>query len=338
MRPEDRLDALTIARTHSGRSIHLLEKDVWVVWALRELFASSYGEHLIFKGGTSLSKVYHAIDRFSEDIDITYDIRAIAGDLVAQGEHGLPKSRSQQKKWTDTIRKRLRDWTAAEMLAFIQRSLAKTDSNAVATADGDSIFISYRPVMGGTGYVAPVVKIEFGARSTGEPHESRHVTTDAASYLKELAFPEADVRVMRAERTFWEKATAIYVFCLQAETGSERFARHWYDLVQLDRAGIVGAALKDRALATRVADHKSIFFAEKDADGRRIDYHAAANGSLKLVPDGKGRALLEADYARMLEDGLLPSAAESFEEILAQCADIQARANAALSIPPGSAS
>jgi hypothetical protein len=83
---EDRRDALGVAADRSGRPTHLLEKDVWVVWALATLYAAPLGEHLVFKGGTSLSKAYQVIRRFSEDVDLTYDIRAIAPDLV--GDNG----------------------------------------------------------------------------------------------------------------------------------------------------------------------------------------------------------------------------------------------------------
>ncbi len=324
---EERREALAVAGTQSGRPIHLLEKDAWVVWTLRQLYTSPYADHLIFKGGTSLSKAFRAIDRFSEDIDITYDIRTIAPDLVAQTPDGLPKTRSQQKRWTDEIRKRLRDWVATEMLPFILHRLSETDKDAVATAEGDAIIIAYKPLATGTGYVAPRIKIDFGARSTGEPFEMRPITVDAAPFLKQVVFPECTVRVLRAERTFWEKATAIHVFCLQGELGGERFARHWYDLVQLDKAGVVAAALKDRDLAKSVATHKSVFFPEKGATGTPIDYTAAVTGAIKLVPDGDGRAILSADYQKMLDDGLLPDGAEMFDEILARCADIQTRAN-----------
>ena len=78
----ERLEALAQAANASGRPPHLLEKDVWVVWCLRHLFSAPYAPHLVFKGGTSLSKAYGVIQSFSEDVDLTYDIRAIAGDLI----------------------------------------------------------------------------------------------------------------------------------------------------------------------------------------------------------------------------------------------------------------
>lgn len=94
---QDRKDALEVAASASGRPPHLLEKDVWVVWALQTLFGSPFAEHLVFKGGTSLSKAYGAIRRFSEDIDLTYDIRAIAADLIGDSPDALPPNRSQEK-------------------------------------------------------------------------------------------------------------------------------------------------------------------------------------------------------------------------------------------------
>ena len=93
---EDRREALGVAADRSGRPAHLLEKDVWVVWVLAFLYGSAVGEHLVFKGGTSLSKAYQVIRRFSEEVDLTYDIRAIAPDLVGENGEGLPKTRSEE--------------------------------------------------------------------------------------------------------------------------------------------------------------------------------------------------------------------------------------------------
>ena len=86
----ERLDALNAVADISGLPPHLLEKDIWVVWSLHQLFSGPYAEHLVFKGGTSLSKAYGVIRRFSEDVDLTYDIRAIAGDLVGDSDAPLP--------------------------------------------------------------------------------------------------------------------------------------------------------------------------------------------------------------------------------------------------------
>jgi predicted nucleotidyltransferase component of viral defense system len=90
---EDRLEALGVAATQSGRPIHLLEKDIWVVWAIDALFSLEFGKHLVFKGGTSLSKAYDVIGRFSEDVDVTYDVRQLIPELIG---NGLPVPRTKQ--------------------------------------------------------------------------------------------------------------------------------------------------------------------------------------------------------------------------------------------------
>jgi hypothetical protein len=93
---------------------------------------------------------------------------------------------------------------------------------------------------------------------------------------------------------------------------------------------LAAAAIADRGLADTVAAHKSTFFAEKDAARRAIDYSAAVSGGLTLAPEGAARDALAEDYARMVEDGLLLEAAEIFDDLMDQCADIAERANAAV--------
>ena len=106
----DRREALAVAAAMCGRPVHLLDKDVWLVWVLEVLFSSNVGHRLVFKGGSSLSKAYRVIDRFSEDVDLTYDIRAFAPDLVGTEGEPLPPTRSQEKRWSNEIRKRLPGW------------------------------------------------------------------------------------------------------------------------------------------------------------------------------------------------------------------------------------
>ena len=151
---------------------------------------------------------------------------------------------------------------------------------AQVRADAEWLYIGYEPLFEETGLVRPEVMVEFGARSTGEPHRVRPVVCDAAAYLPDLAFPEARPTVMLAERTFWEKATAMHVFCRQERRRGERLSRHWHDLARLDEAGLAASALADRALARAVGRHKAMFFAENDARGERIDYEAAGLGRL----------------------------------------------------------
>ncbi len=325
---EDRRYALRVAQDASRRRAFLLEKDIWVVATLDALFGASFAKHLTFKGGTSLSKVWRAISRFSEDIDITYDIRAFAPDLVAgAGEEALPPTRGQQKRWTREIRARLDEWVRGQALPAVEKGLTRAGFAADLRADGERLFARYKPLFDETDFVRPEVKVEFGARSTGEPRAIRPVVCDAAAFLPDLDFPQTRPNTMVAERTFWEKATAIHVFCRQRRRRGERLSRHWHDLARLDDAGIATSALSDPALALSVARHKSMFFVENDAQGERIDYRAAVSGGLELVPAGAALSELAGDYARMLADRMLLDEEQPFDALMERCADIEMRAN-----------
>jgi hypothetical protein len=326
----DQREALLVAAERSGRPPHLLEKDVWVVWALRHLFAGAHAPHLVFKGGTLLSKAWNVIRRFSEDVDLTYDVRTIAPELTEGGETAWPKTRSQAKKWTDEIRGRLAQRVATQLGPALGEALSAQNLRATVRVEDATIFIDYDSLTLGTGYVKPSVLLEFGARSTGEPSATRPITCDAADHVPGVDFPRADAAVMLPERTFWEKATAIHVYCVGGRfRGGDRFARHWHDVTRLDLAGIAERARSDRALAQAVVENKSAFFAEKTADGQPIDYRVAVQGGLQLVPVDAARAALADDYQRMVEDGLLLDDAEPFDDLLEQCRAIADRVNQA---------
>lgn len=326
---QDRHDALSVAADRSGRPTHLLEKDVWVVWVLATLYRSLLGKHLVFKGGTSLSKAYGVIKRFSEDVDLTYDIRAIVPDLLGTDGGALPKTRSEEKRWSKAIRHRLPEWVKRDVEPILAQAITASGLSAETRLEGEKLFIDYKATATGSGYIAPHVMLEFGARATGEPASLRDVTCDAADVLEGVEFPSARARVMHAERTFWEKASAMHVFCLQKRLRGEGFARHWHDVARLDDAGFAASAFADRALAAAVAHHKSMFFTEKAADRTTIDYKTAVNGGLRLVPGGEALHALKNDYSRMINDGLLLEDAEPFEALMDRCAEVAERANQA---------
>jgi hypothetical protein len=324
----DRLDALRVAATASGRAVYLLEKDIWVVWGLQGLFSSVLGEHLVFKGGTSLSKGYGIIRRFSEDIDLTFDVRRLIPDL-AVGNPPIPATNSQADKWTKAVRDNLGTWVHKEALPVLKEHAEATGVDAKFGVQETTIHADYDPLEQAGRYVAPRVKLEFGARSTGEPAEARPIICDAARHLPELTFPTATPRIMLPKRTFWEKATAVHVYCTRGLEGQgDRISRHWHDLVRLDDDGFAEAAFDDTALAKEVAGWKGKFFRARDRSGKPIDYAAAVSGQLQLVPDENGLKELEDDYKKMAEAGILLDDAEPFSELMKRCAALQDRANA----------
>jgi hypothetical protein len=324
----DRREALAVAGGRLRRPVHVLEKDVWVVWVIQTLFETSFSPHLAFKGGTSLSKAYRIIQRFSEDVDLTYDIRVLAPDLVGDANEPIPATRSQQKRWTDEIRARLPSWIAQTVTPAIEQRLNAENLPARIVQETDRLIMEYEATTTHNAYLRPAVRLEFGARSTGEPAEARGIICDASTALPELEFPRAVPRVMRAERTFWEKATAMHVYCAQGRfRGGERFSRHWHDLARLHDAGIANRAIANRELAQRVARHKNALFPERDSRGNWIDYMRSVTGELRLVPEGDALASLADDYERMVGDGLLLDDTESFNELTSRCAVIEELAN-----------
>lgn len=326
---DDQAEALEVAAGKSGRPAHLLEKDIWVVWTLSAIYNSTLADKLTFKGGTSLSKVYRIIDRFSEDIDLTYDIRELVPDLLRNG-NPIPVSSSQEKKISDAVRRRLPDWIKGTVQPIIENALATVGLQATLTLAGDhndKLMLSYPVVRTGTGYAAPTIQLEFGARATGEPNQIHFVSCDMAPLIASVEFPTAKPLTLDAERTFWEKATAAHVYCLQGRLRGERYSRHWYDLVALAGTKHFEKAITDKHLAIQVAKHKSMFFAEKDVDGNWIDYHQAVSGGLTLLPEGASLEALKQDYSAMLEDGLLALDQPEFDELITRCRTIQDRVN-----------
>ncbi len=328
----DRAAFFQAAVARVGRNAILLEKDVWVVWALRALFENPVGAHLVFKGGTSLSKAHGLIERFSEDIDLTYDIRELAGDLLPRDEAGavleLPATNSQAKKISAAIREeRLPAWVKETAAPIIEARLEKDGAKADVEIDGCTLSIRYDKA--DHGHVKSAVLLEFGARATGEPAAVQDVVCDSAAADLKIDLPSARPRVMKAERTFWEKATAVHVFCLSGDPVGDHKARHWYDIERLDAHGVAAVAMADGELADHVADHKGIFFRAKDKDGEQIDYRTAVQGKLRLVPTGDHLKELETDYLAMHDDGLLPVDALKFAGLMERCVAIEAEVNAA---------
>lgn len=329
--PADRLEVLRIAASSSGRPAHILEKDIGVVVTLDALYQSSLGKHLVFKGGTSLSKAYKVINRFSEDIDLTHDIRELIPELVQNAPDSLPPNRSQADKWRDAINARLPEWIEGQVVPALQKHFKAIGLSGKITLSfkpgAHSVSIDFGRLAPESEYIPAAIKLDFGARSTGEPAEVHQVACDIADHVAEVEFPKASPRVMLPQRTFYEKATAAHVYCRQDKPEAERFSRHWHDLARLDSTGYAKKALDDLKLADEVAAHKRFFFREVDVSGEAIDYRAAVRGAMQLVPDSKRRANLKADYEKMIEERILLDEGEPFSDLMDKCSELEKRAN-----------
>jgi hypothetical protein len=198
----------------------------------------------------------------------------------------------------------------------------------------EKLVVEYRPHFNTPGYMKPEVCIEFGARSTGEPHELGSVGCVLAPIFPHISFPQAKTRVLMMERTFWEKATAIHVFCQQGELRRDRLFRHWYDLHALAKQGRILGSLSDKSWLEQVVRHKSMFFREKGRDGLEIDLKECQAGNLHLTPDDKMLEMLRAEYENMISLGMFRPAAPGFEEIMAGCVEMELKVNELYSLHP----
>jgi len=157
---EDRSEALEVAAASTGRPPHLLEKDTWVVWTLSAIYESALAKKLTFKGGTSLSKAYKIIDRFSEDVDLTYDIRELVPDLLREA-NPIPASASQAKKITDAVRDRLPNWIKNTVQPILESAIQREGVKATLSIVGkenEKLILNYTPIKLGTGYAASTIQ------------------------------------------------------------------------------------------------------------------------------------------------------------------------------------
>jgi hypothetical protein len=337
---EDQMEALAVAAAESGWPAFLLEKDIWVVWALQILGTDQQLlQSLTFKGGTSLSKAHGLIDRFSEDVDLTVNIQHLWPDVDLAPAFN-PSQAERRRKAADS---KLKQWVSEIPMPLLQGAVSAAGIPVKLTLKAaeprrrqpPTIVLHYPPQSpapeGTYGYVRPTVLLEFGAHSTGEPHGPVPITCEAATHLAMLDFPTARPLVMDPKRTFLEKAAAIHVSCRRGRWGSgegDRYSRHWYDLDRLARAGIAEAAVRDRTLAAEVAQHKEDFWRAMDADEQPIDYLHALSGNLQLVPTDAARQALESDYTAMADSGMLRGEFPSFPELLTRISQLEEQCNA----------
>jgi len=323
-------DALLAAADALGREPQILEKDVMVVAALDAVYTSEFKDLLYFKGGTSLSKVYGLINRFSEDLDLTYDMTKFLEGMNFD-EEGIPPSSSQASKLTDTVRKKLPEWIAKDFAPVLARSMSDGGIDvSLEQRSHETLNVDFKSRFDGHAYVRSSVLLEFGARSTGRPAEEHAIVCDAAEAVPGIVFPTATVHAMAVERTFWEKATAAHVYTLQQNLKKDRFSRHWHDLHYIYKSKHWASALEDVDLARKVAKHKSFFFKEKDKDNQVIDYTKAVSGEMFMVPSGDALKALEADYKTMQDSGITAADAPDFRVVMNSCREMEAAINAAL--------
>lgn len=298
----ERFELLDAGSRAAGLAPAILEKDYWVCRTLDVLFAlPDLGEHLVFKGGTSLSKVFRLIQRFSEDIDVSFhrDFLGFGADRDPEAASGKEQGRriaALRDACTECIRERLLPALKAKLTEDLPSD--KDWSIEIDAQDPQTILFHF-PQAGSPGiaYIQPSVRIELGARSDHWP-QARHEIRSILGETLKLPLGLATVQALAAERTFWEKATLLHAEYHRnpAHPMPARYARHYHDLAQLAASPVADAALADVELRKRVVAHKSVYFRSKWSR-----YDLAEPGTFRLVPPKERVAELEKDNESMQE-------------------------------------
>ena len=280
-----------------GMSPAVIEKDFWVCWVLKQLFAEpGLKDKMVFKGGTSLSKVFGLIDRFSEDIDLVLDWRLLGYGTEMETPWEELDSVTKRDQFSKAVNRKAADYIAGVLIHDLNRVVAGHPqvSAAVDAIDPHSVNISY-PASFSVGYIRPEVVLEIGPLASWVPSASHSIRPYAAEDFPGLfAEPECQVIATSAERTFWEKSTILHQQAHRTGAMPLRYSRHYYDLYKLAASPVSTSAIADLQLLRDVVAFKQRFYPSGWAR-----YEDAVPGSFKLIPADAHLAELRRDYSGM---------------------------------------
>ena len=289
---KERSELFTEAAIQLNMTPAIVEKDFWVTWTLDKLFAHpTLSRILMFKGGTTLSKVFGLIERFSEDIDLILDWR-----IVASENPEADRSKTQQAKLNARINEHGQKYIAGELHEMICNVLKPTCTCTVDGIDPNTVNIAY-PAAFADEYLRPEVRLEIGPLASWMPFGNYTIRSYASDVFPELfSRAECDVMALKAERTFWEKVTILHHEAHRPETSKQppRNSRHYYDLARMAIFPIKDAALSDIAQLHDVVEFKQKFYPRKWAH-----YDLAVPGTLKLIPEQHVMTTVRDDYRAM---------------------------------------
>jgi nucleotidyltransferase AbiEii toxin of type IV toxin-antitoxin system len=286
---------------------YAIEKDFWVCWTLNKLFSlSEWEDHLTFKGGTSLSKVWKLIDRFSEDIDlvVSRDFLGFSGD---KDPESAPTS-SQEKKRLKRLKKSCREKVQNELCPALDKLVIKEIPNIKPDSirfleddfDNNTVEFHYPAVFKeeSLGAMLPYIKIEMGPRGDDFPAHIHNIKTYLEEALESVAFEPINVQVLDAERTFLEKAMLLHEESSRPEgkTFKGRMARHYYDLYCMIQAGVGDRAIADKQLFKRVVKQRKFYF-----NVSWVEYDLMRPGSINLMVAESNPQYWKNDYEIMKE-------------------------------------
>lgn len=322
---QDRSDLFRNTADRMGLSDAIVEKDFWVCFTLDYLFhRSPWKEAITFKGGTSLSKAYHLISRFSEDIDLILDWRLLGYGLL---EPWAERSNTKQDAFNKEANRRAEIFLAEDFLPVIRQSLSEEigeDAQLyIEERDPQTVIFSY-PKVFHSSFTLQVIRLEIGALAAWTPAQQAHIEPYAAKYYPHVfEQPTTSVLTVTPERTFWEKATILHQEANRPERLEMplRYSRHYYDLYRMANSSVKQSALDQPDLLKKVVDFKMKFYPRLWAQ-----YPEAKRGTLRLVPPAYRFASLQADYGSM--KGMLFGEIPSFDDVMESIRQLETEINA----------
>jgi len=318
---EDRIDVLDrVSSELNIRQREVIEKDWWVTAVLRALFNLPYAQHLSFKGGTSLSKCWHLIDRFSEDIDIAIDREYLGfGGILSKTQISDKLRRATCSFVRETMQHDLAEQLHNDGIAK-ENFQINVDITPISTTDPETININYDSALtfsvdGENGlYVLPKIKVEVSGRSMNEPVSEVPLESmiDQVYPKAPFAEPKFNVRTVLPERTFLEK-----IFLLHEEFARpkdlirvERMSRHMYDIGQMLKTSIVDSAIHNEQLYQQIIEHRRTFIGLRD-----FDYNSLYPNTINIIPPVSIIKQWETDYENMRLH-MIYGESVSFEELI----------------------
>lgn len=300
-----------------------IEKDWWVTQVLRVLFSQPYAEHLSFKGGTSLSKAWNIIERFSEDIDIAIsrEYLGFAGEL----------SRTQV---SDKLRRAACSFVREQMQNDVREGLiamgiapdtfqVHVNITPISTTDPEVIYVDYQSVLPNSEYIARTVKVEVSGRSMHDPVQTVALQSQIDTILPQATIvqPAFDVSVVVPERTFLEKVMLLHEEFSKpsADVRTARMSRHLYDLERMLHTDIAERALSDEHLYRTILEHRRKFIGLKG-----FDYDTLYPQSLSLEIPADVLLLWRKDYENM-QASMIYGPSVPFDELLVEIRQLNAR-------------
>ncbi|MDR1582484.1 MAG: nucleotidyl transferase AbiEii/AbiGii toxin family protein [Prevotellaceae bacterium] len=307
-----------------GLNAAIIEKDFWVCWMLDYLFhRSQWKKNFAFKGGTSLSKAYNLIHRFSEDIDLILDWRVLG---YSKDEPWNERSNAKQDKFNEEANARAAGFLQSRFMPSLKKDIEnelKTDASLeIDPNDSQTIRFSY-PNSFLDITIKQEIRLEIGALAAWTPVENQTIIPFAAEQYRHLfEQPSTTIRTVLPERTFWEKATILHREAFRSEDKEfpKRYSRHYYDLSCIARSKIMDNALKDKDLLERVVAFKSKFYRCPWAR-----YDIATFGTMHLTLPLYNLPKLRNDY-RLMQNMLFGNK-PSFEEIMEDIKSLESKIN-----------